>query len=286
MKKEKAGAALGALKKSWAVIAVALLLGLAFIAALETVDTGYVGIVKVLGQMQEQSLEPGLHFVIPFATTVTEMDIKTQKLEIPAEASSRDLQLVTATIVVNYRVNDIYATKLYRSVGMNYEPTIISPAVLEAFKAAVAGYSADQLITQRPKVSQVTLEELKAKIESYGLVVEAFNIANLNFSAEFNAAIEAKQQAEQAALKAEQDLKRIEVEAEQKIAQARAIADATRLQADAEAYAIEKINATLQQSPTYVNYLMVTRWDGALPLVEGSSNPIVDLRDLTAAAGE
>lgn len=58
------------------------------------------------------------------------------------------------------------------------------------------------------------------KIGPYGFDIEVFNITSFEFSEEFNAAIEAKQTAQQNALKAEQDLARIKVEAQQQIEQA------------------------------------------------------------------
>ena len=72
-------------------------------------------------------------------------------------------------------------------------------------------------------------EALAEKIGPYGFDIEVFNITSFEFSEEFNAAIEAKQTAQQNALKAEQDLARIKVEAQQQIEQARAEAESYRL---------------------------------------------------------
>ena len=67
------------------------------------------------------------------------------------------------------------------------------------------------------------------KFAPYGLYVEVFNITDFSFSEEFNAAIEAKQTAQQNALKAEQDLQRVKIEAEQEVEQAKAEAESYRL---------------------------------------------------------
>ncbi|NLT14620.1 MAG: hypothetical protein GXY05_09790, partial [Clostridiales bacterium] len=93
----------------------------------------------------------------------------------------------------------------------------------------------------------------------------------------------AKQTAQQAALKAQQDLNRIKIEAEQKVVNAQAQADATKAQAEAEAYAIEIIQKQLAQAEAYLEYQKIEKWDGKLPMVQGDSSPIIDMRDADTA---
>jgi regulator of protease activity HflC (stomatin/prohibitin superfamily) len=89
----------------------------------------------------------------------------------------------------------------------------------------------------------------------------------------------AKQTAQQQALKAQQDLSRIKIEAEQKVVNAQAEADATKAQAEAEAYAIEIIQKQLAQAEAYLEYQKIQKWDGQLPMVQGDSSPIIDMRE-------
>ncbi|NLT13028.1 MAG: prohibitin family protein [Clostridiales bacterium] len=245
------------------------------------IQSGTVGVVSIFGAIKDAPLEKGLHFITPFITKVTKVDIKTQKVEAAPAAASRDLQMISSTIVVNYYVNDLSAPRLVSTVGLDYENKIIVPAIQEAVKAVAAQYSAEELITKRQLVSDGIKEQLKEKIGSYGLVIEIFNITNLEFSEAFNAAIEAKQTAQQAALKAQQDLNRIKIEAEQKVVNAQAQADATKAQAEAEAYAIEIIQKQLAQAEAYLEYQKIEKWDGKLPMVQGDSSPIIDMRGNT-----
>jgi regulator of protease activity HflC (stomatin/prohibitin superfamily) len=245
------------------------------------IDSGTVGVVSVFGAIRDEPLQKGLHFITPFITKVTKVDVKTQKVESAPAAASRDLQTINSTIAVNYYVNALSAPKLISSVGLDYENKIIVPAIQEAVKAVVAQYSAEELITKRQLVSDGIKEQLTEKIGSYGLVIEIFNITNLEFSEAFNAAIEAKQTAQQAALKAQQDLNRIKIEAEQKVVNAQAEADATKARAEAEAYAIEIIQKQLAQAEAYLEYQKIEKWDGRLPQVMGDGSPIIDMRDYT-----
>lgn len=250
-----------------------------------TVASGTVGVVSVFGAVRDEPLYEGLHTVIPFVTSVSKINTKTQKVEAICAAASKDLQTISTTIVVNYHVVDSNAPVLYRTVGYGYQDIIIVPAIQESVKAVTAQYSAEELITKRQLVSQGISDKLSEKIGSYGLVIEVFNITDLSFSESFNAAIEAKQTAQQEALKAEQDLNRIKIEAEQKVVNAQAEADAAKALADAEAYSIEIIQNQLAQAEAYLEYQKIEKWDGQLPQVMGDGvNPIIDLRDGTAAS--
>jgi regulator of protease activity HflC (stomatin/prohibitin superfamily) len=267
------------------VIAGVIVLFLIIIAtsSFTTIESGNVGVVSVFGAIKPEPLGEGLHFITPFITTVTKVDVKTQKVEAVSAAASKDLQTISTTIVVNYVVNDVTAPQLYANVGRDYENKIIVPAIQESVKAVVAQYSAEELITKRQIVSTSISETLSGKIGSYGLAIEVFNITNLEFSEAFNAAIEAKQTAQQQALKAQQDLSRIKIEAEQKVVNAQAEADATKAQAEAEAYAIEIIQKQLAQAEAYLEYQKIQKWDGQLPMVQGDSSPIIDMRDADTA---
>jgi regulator of protease activity HflC (stomatin/prohibitin superfamily) len=261
-----------------AAVIVVLILIIAF-SGFTTISSGTVGVVSVFGAVRDEPLYEGLHIIAPFVTHVTKMDTRTQKVESVCAAASKDLQTISTTIVVNYHVLEASAPKLYAEVGRDYENVIIVPAIQESVKAVVAQYSAEELITKRQLVSTSISDKLFEKIDSYGFAIEIFNITNLEFSDAFNAAIEAKQTAQQEALKAEQDLNRIRIEAEQKIVNAQADAEATKAQADADAYAISVIQQQLAVSDAYIEYQKIQKWDGKLPEVTGVGSPIIDLTD-------
>ncbi len=248
---------------------VALLL---IISCFTVVPSGSTGVVLTFGAAGDNVLDEGLHFKIPLVQRIVQVNNRTQKIEASGTASSKDLQIVTYNVAVNYHANNASSADLYKTVGTDYANIIISPAIQESIKAVAAQFTAEQLITERQSVGDQIKSALSEKISGYGITVEIFNIVNFDFTEEFNAAVEAKQTAQQNALKAEQDLARIEVEAKQKITQAQA-----------EAESIKLIQEALSASPDYIEYVKWSKWDGKLPSVMTSSGVMVDVGDITKA---
>ncbi len=247
-----------------AVCAVAVLV-VAF-SSFTVVSAGHTGVLLTFGAVDDTVFEEGLHFKIPFIQKVVQVNNRTQKIETEGGASSKDLQVISYVVAVNYHVNSDSSATLYQNVGTDYGSVIVVPAIQESIKAVTAQYTAEELITKRQTVGEQIKDALSEKINQYGLTVEIFNIVNFDFSEEFNAAVEAKQTAQQNALKAEQDLARIEVEAQQKITQA-----------EAEAESIKLIQDALAKSPDYVDYVKWNKWDGKLPTVMGDSDILLSM---------
>lgn len=257
------------LKRVIPAVAIALLVVILLGSTFTIVTPGNTGVVVTMGAVGDNVLSEGIHIKIPFVQSIVQVNNRTQKIETQGTASSKDLQVITYVVAVNYRVNNDSSASLYKNVGTKYESVIITPAIQESIKAVTARYTAEELITKRQDVSAQIKDALTEKISAYGLTVEIFNIVNFDFSAEFNAAVEAKQTAQQNALKAEQDLARIEIEAKQQVTQA-----------EAEAESIRLIQEALSASPDYVEYIKWSKWDGKLPSVMGDSGILISADDL------
>ena len=262
----------------WVVLGVvAVILLMTAVSSFTAVPAGHTGVITQLGAVSTNILSEGFHLKTPFITKVIPINNQVKKVDVDASSASKDLQTLKSTISLNYRVDKGSSASLYKNVGENYEDVIIRPAIQECVKAVTARYTAEELITKRQTVGEEMRTLVSDKIDTYGLRVEIFNIINFDFSDEFNRAIEAKQTAQQNALRAQQELEKVKVDAQQKVEEARAEATATREKADAEAYAIEKIQQQLARDPTYIQYLLVTNWDGKQPLVVGSGESILDI---------
>jgi prohibitin 2 len=224
---------------------------------------GERGVVLNFGAVQELVLGEGLHFRVPIMQKVALMDVKVQKSITSAAASSSDLQEVSSEVAVNYHIIPDKANIVYQTIGIHFKERIIDPAVQEMVKAVSARYTAEELITKRPAVSEAMKETLTERLRDFNIMVNAFSIVGFSFSQIFMEAIESKQTAEQLALKARRDLERIKIEAEQKVTAATAEAESLRLQRaniSPDLIELRKVEANLRA---------IEKWNGILPQVTG-----------------
>lgn len=239
-----------------AVVGIVLAAALVFVGAnsLHAVPAGHTGVVTRFGAVDQQVLSEGLHVVLPFVTRVVDINNQVMKAEVTSNSASQDLQTVNSTVALNYRIDSQSAASVYQNIGVNYENVVVIPAIQEAVKSVMAQYTAEELITMRQTVGNEMQQNISEKLVPYGFSTESVNIVDFQFSEEFNAAIEAKQTAQQNALKAEQDLARVKVEAEQAITQA---------QAEAESYRLKSQELTDEM----IMMEFIDKWDGKLPTV-------------------
>jgi regulator of protease activity HflC (stomatin/prohibitin superfamily) len=243
--------------------------------SIRTVEAGHRGVLLQLGEVKPTILDEGLHFVVPFIQQVQTMEVRVQKEESSQTAASKDLQIVTANVAVNFSVDPEAVNKLYQEIGLDYKGRIIDPAIAEALKAVTAQYTAEEMISKRPEVSAKVKDMLEEKLTKYFMILEEINIKEFAFSEEFNKAIEQKQTAEQNALKATRDLERIKIEAEQQIAQAHAEAEALRLKK------AEVTPELIKLKEIEVQEKALQKWDGKLPSVTGGATPFIDVNGVS-----
>ena len=278
-----------------AALAIAVFLALIVLPnCFATVPVGSTGIMLTMGKVEDTALPEGMHFKIPFVQRIVSMDNLVKKLELSTEAFSKDIQTVSATLAVNYRLQTEKTFEIYKTTGTAYEDNLIVPATHEVLKSVCAQYTAEELISKRAESSDKMRDELDAKLSQIGISITDFNIIDFDFSDEFISAVESKQVAEQLKKKAatenetaiaqaerekqvsikqsEAEAERVriaaEAQAQSTLIAAQAEADAVKLAADAEAYRLEQIGKQLTDK-TILNTL-ADNWNGELPGVIGA----------------
>ncbi|MFZ3091488.1 MAG: prohibitin family protein [Nitrospirota bacterium] len=253
-----------------ALIIGAILFFFLFLNPWVQIGAGERGIVLNFGAVQENVFGEGLHFRIPIMQRVAIMDVKVQKSLTKSAASSADLQEVSSEVALNYHIVQDKANIVYQSIGIYFKERIIDPAVQEVVKAVTARYSAEELITKRPAVSEAMRANLTERLLAHNIAVDAFSIVDFSFSKIFTEAIESKQTAEQHAQRAKRDLERIKIEAEQKITAARAEAESLRLQRaniSPDLIELRKIEANLKAIDKWNGILQQVTGGGAIPFI-------------------
>jgi regulator of protease activity HflC (stomatin/prohibitin superfamily) len=214
-------------------IIAALLVVISFNAFI-VINPGQAGVLSILGKAQDGVLLEGIHFKPPVISTVDVYDLTVQKFEVPAESSTKDLQNLSASFAINFRLDPLKVVDIRRTQGtlQNIVSKIVAPQTQESFKIAAARRTVEQAITQRSELKQDFDMALDSRLDKYGIIVLDTSVIDLNFSPEFSRAVEEKQIAEQRAQRAVYIAQEAEQEAQADINRAKGRAEAQRLLAE------------------------------------------------------
>ena len=268
-----------------------------------TITTGHTGIVTTFGKVEDQTLEAGIHFILPWQKII-EMDNRNQKASVSLQCFSSDIQEVDVSYTLNYQISKENAQTIYKSIGSEYYDKVILPRIQEAVKTVFAKYDAESLIANRENLSSEIKQILEAKLSSYNIEVIDASVENMDFSDAFTTAVEEKQVAAQKKLKAEteQAQRTMEQEAEANRNVIKAEADAKtaviaaeaeieiiKIQADAAEYAGKKdaaVNEAIAASltPELLYYYYITNWNGELPTTFISQEDFISMFQINPQA--
>lgn len=138
------------------------------ISCVSYVPTGYTGIVTTFGKVEDGTKDAGVVFKAPWQSIV-KMDNRVQEMSMDLSAFSSDIQEVSTSVAVGYRINQANAMTIYKEVGKKYEDTLITPRVLETVKAVVAHYDASSLISNRDAVASQMDTKLREVLAQYNI---------------------------------------------------------------------------------------------------------------------
>ena len=222
-------------------------------------------------------MEAGLHLKSPFQQIIA-MDNREQKTSFTTEAFSSDIQQVNITGSINYAINKATAMNLFKEVGTDYFNKLVNPRMLEITKGVFSQYTAENLVSNRQKLSEQIRDGMVEELKDYGINVISVSIENLDFTDAFTDAVEAKQVAAQRKLQAEieQQQKTMETQqqAERQRINAEAQANVAKINADADAYAVKvrseaeaEANKMIAESLTdnLIKFNEIKAWNGQLP---------------------
>ncbi len=246
-------------------MALVLVILMILLGGFVLIGAGEKGVVLRFGAVQDRIMSEGLNFKIPLIESVEKIDVKVQKEQAAASASSKDLQEVRTTVAVNFHIVPDKVNRLWQTIGGDFKNRIIDPAIQEAVKATTAKYTAEELVTKRQLVKDDITQVLGLRLSKEFLVVDEVSLTDFHFSESFSAAVEAKVKAEQEALTAKNRLEQVKYEAEQRVTQAKGEAEAIRIQVEA---------IRVQGGKEYVQLKAIEKWDGNLPQLVSANAPM------------
>ncbi|AFZ20112.1 prohibitin family protein [Allocoleopsis franciscana] len=214
------------------ILAAALIL-LSF-SSFVIINPGQAGVLSILGKARDGALLEGIHLKPPLISAVDIYDVTVQKFEVPAQSSTKDLQDLSASFAINFRLDPTQVVEVRRKQGtlQNIVSKIIAPQTQESFKIAAARRTVEEAITKRDELKRDFDLALGERLDKYGIIILDTSVVDLAFSPEFSKAVEEKQIAEQRAQRAVYVAQEAEQEAQADINRAKGRAEAQRLLAE------------------------------------------------------
>ena len=221
---------------------------------LVVVPPGEVGVRTNFGQVQNETLGPGLHWVTPFMSQVTNMDTRVQPHPMKEiDAASKEYQSVRITGTLTYHIDARYASQLFQEVGPDFADKIIDPALNDFVKTVTPEYSISEILNKRDEIRSRAITALGNNLARYHIIIDDIYIANIAFSPEYQAAIEAKQVAQQQVQTEQQILQQKKIQAEQQVAAAQGQADSQVVLAHGQAESAIEIARGQAESNTKIS---------------------------------
>ncbi|HET6989786.1 MAG TPA: prohibitin family protein [Bacteroidia bacterium] len=195
-----------------------------------TVRPGEVGIITHYGKMQTKTFSYGRHVSGIFGQHVTLMNTRvveySEKLDLPTKEGLE----ISADMTLLYHLKPEAAQTMFQKFGVNYGKTLVVNNFIAVSREATLSYFAMDIIDEREALEKVMTVKLDSAISSYGIVVDALMLKDIDLPPEVTASIQEK-------VKAQQDLKNTEVDIEKQRMEQKFSIEKDSLQ---EAYAIEK----------------------------------------------
>jgi len=235
-------------------IIVVIIVVIFFFSSIKFVSAGQSGIKfnKFTGKVS-MGLNQGINFVNPLTTKVKIYDLKTVKSEYKGvEGLSSDSQTIKMDITINWKLQPDKLDQIYQKVFGNLEDTIMLNAVYDTAKAELGKYQIDDIAKNREKLRDSIEKALSKRLGENYIFVSNVSIVDVDFSEDYEKAINAKMIAEQEALEAK-NLKE-------------------KARYESEAKAIENKNLSQTITPLVLKQKWIEKWDGKLPSVMTGAN--------------
>ena len=190
------------------------------------VEDGTAAIKADFGKFADQPLDTGWHWYMPGMTWVEIWNIKTQEIKEQAQVPSSEGLISQLDVSVIYNVPKENIVKVRRTIGSDYQQTVLEPYIREAIRNIVSGYQVKALFSDegRKAIGENILAFLRAKLEPRGLMIQDVLLRDVRLPPTFAQSIETKLRAEQESLQKEFELTKAKKDAEIEIARAQGVA--------------------------------------------------------------
>jgi regulator of protease activity HflC (stomatin/prohibitin superfamily) len=262
-----------------AVITTGLGAGIVYI---QPEERGVVFSAFATGGVRQESLDPGIHWIVPFVEQVRTYPISRQTYTMSAtqdegavarddsiRARTNDGQEVFIEASVIFSVDPSNIIPLHITWQSRYTDELVRPTVRGIIRDVASQFGVEEIVsTQRGVLEAEITTLMEQKFRENNLILVDFVLRDIHFSEEYALAVEQKQIAEQQAQQAKfvVESKKQEAEQARQVAQgaadaaviaAKGEAEARLIQAQAEAQANQLLSQSL--TPELVQYQYVLK---------------------------
>lgn len=283
----------GAVVKLAAVAGVLLLMVFSAKSCVTYISPGNVGIVihRAGGGVDPVALGPGFHLRNPATTGIEEYPTFMQTLILTRASTegspnndeinvnSVEGQPLSLDVSMSFELDPAKVPALYSTfrttVGV-IQHTYVRQAIRQALQEVVGAEPIADVIGPKKAAVVAQVQRLIAeRLTTYGILVRQFTLNEVRAPAAVMEAINQKNVMQQQALTAQNELQKNQFQASGDSIKAAGRAKAILAEAEAQAEANRKLAASI--TSTLVQYELVKRWDGKMPMVSGSGTPLIQL---------
>jgi prohibitin 1 len=257
-------------RKHFSLKTVAFFAFMAFLTSSCTVvKQGEVGVKRKLGEYKEQPYTEGLRVFNPFFTSIIRIPTRTVNLEVSLNLPSREGLTIQSDVSILYNVSARKAPDILRTVGPDYERSIILPVFRSAVADVTARFDAKDMHTGERATIEVAIRDQMSKLLSgRGINVEAVLLKSIVLPRSLSVAIEQKLEAEQAAQRMEFVLQEARREAERKRIEAEGVRDAQNIIA-------QGLSPILVQYKSIEAFLELAKSNNAKVIISDGKTPFI-----------
>lgn len=272
--------------------AAVLITGIMAGTCIEKVPAGYVaGQFSINGGVKEEVLSPGWHLVSPviktskYSTATEQMYLSKDEREGSEGDDSFDVTCkdgkLNADFEMSYSFNaeDIpKVMKRYRGMsGEDIVQSVVRGKIKTYINEETSQFTVmDAHLEKKGELNKAIFNRLKKELHQFGIVVESANLSQTRPDEKLAKAIAERSEANQKLEKIKLEAQIVKQEAENKKIAAQGEADSALIKAQGEAKAKKEVEKAL--TPELIELEKIKAWDGKLPTVQGSSNPIINMK--------
>ena len=220
------------------IVGFVIIIAAALTSSVVQINPGEIGVQKLFGKVNNNTLESGLNLVNPLVEVVT-FDIRTQNYTMSGVQDEGDksgddaIRVLTADglevvidLTVLYKLIPSQAPRILQEIGTDYRNTIVRPICRTKIRDNAVYYEAVALYsTKRDEFQARIFKTIESDFKARGLLLEQLLVRNITLPSSVKATIESKINAEQDAQKMTFVLQKEKQEAERKRVEAQGIAD-------------------------------------------------------------